>query len=102
MDMRLTASTRLPLVLMLALACNSQDPVQPSALTAGPAADASTAPATAAAAATAAESRLPEFEPEDFVRKVTNPLFPLPLGTRLIYRGHEDGLPRTGHHRCDI
>jgi hypothetical protein len=80
---------------VLALACSSQDPVQPSALAAAdPAPDRSiTQAGTASAAAVAAETGLPEFDPSDFARKVTNPLFPLPLGTRLIYRGTEDGLP---------
>jgi hypothetical protein len=81
-------------VLVLAIACSSQAPVQPSALSAADSAPVVSTPrATAAVAATAAESALPEFDPEDFVRRVTNPLFPLPLGTRLIYRGTEDRLP---------
>ena len=94
MGIRLTTPTMLAPVLILSLACSSQDPVQPSALTtAGLAPDMSTTPAAPAAAVVAAQSALPEFDPRDFVRRVTNPLFPLPLGTRLIYRGTEDGLP---------
>jgi hypothetical protein len=94
MGTRLTALAMLAPVLVLALACSAQDPVQPSALTtAAPAPGVSTTPAMAAAATAAAESALPEFDPHDFVRHVTNPLFPLPLGTRLIYHGTEDGLP---------
>ena len=46
-----------------------------------------------AAATSATESKLPEFDPDHFVRDVTNPLFPLPLGTRLFYYDTEDGLP---------
>ena len=38
---------------------------------------------------------LPVFDPTAFVPVVTNPLFPLPLGRRLIYRGSEDDLPET-------
>jgi hypothetical protein len=38
---------------------------------------------------------LPPFDPKAFVASVTNPLFPLPLGRRLIYRGTEDDLPET-------
>ncbi|MGH7511925.1 MAG: hypothetical protein ACREOQ_03270 [Gemmatimonadales bacterium] len=96
---RPTPSIVLAPALMLALACNSPNPTQPTALTAtDPAPDVSSALAAAAATtsasgAAAAESRLPEFDPGDFVRHVTNPLFPLPLGTTLIYRGTEDGLP---------
>jgi hypothetical protein len=94
MGTRLTAPMMLAPVVVLAIACSSQDPAQPSALTAAdPVPDVSTSPAMAAAAAAAAESALPEFDPDDFVRKVTNPLFPLPRGTRLIYHGTEDGQP---------
>ncbi|HSE44139.1 MAG TPA: hypothetical protein VLA89_02300 [Gemmatimonadales bacterium] len=38
---------------------------------------------------------LPPFNPNAFVPSVTNPLFPLPLGRRLLYRGTEDDLPET-------
>jgi hypothetical protein len=38
-------------------------------------------------------SDLPPFDPTNFVRDVTNPLFPLPLGRRHVYRGAEDGEP---------
>ena len=93
MGMRLTAPTMLAPVLMLALACNSQDPVQPSAPAAAAPAPAVSPTAAMAAATARPESKLPKFNPDHFVRGVTNPLFPLPLGTRLIYRGTEDGLP---------
>jgi hypothetical protein len=66
-----------PLLLALALACDSQYATQPSA------------PADRSARA----SELPEFDPADFVAGVDNRLFPLPLGRRLIYRGTEDGEP---------
>jgi hypothetical protein len=33
----------------------------------------------------------PVLNPADFVRKVTNPYFPLPVGRTLIYRGIKDG-----------
>jgi hypothetical protein len=36
---------------------------------------------------------LGDFNPNDFVSGVDNPLFPLPLGRRLIYRGAIDGEP---------
>jgi hypothetical protein len=93
MGMRLPLPTMLAPALVLALACCSQDPVQPSALNADSAPGASTAPAITAAATAKGESKLPKFDPDHFVRGVTNPLFPLPLGTRLIYGGSEDGLP---------
>ena len=87
-------STRLALALAaaLALGCNSQDVTQPTAsavagldpaATAAPAADASVAAAG-----------LPDFDPHDFVRSVDNPLFPLPLGRRLVYHGFSDGEPQ--------
>ena len=85
MGLHLTAPTMFAPALVLALTCCSQDPVQPSGLTAAdPAPGVSTAKA---------ESKLPKFDPDRFVRGVTNPLFPLPLGTRLVYSGTEDGLP---------
>jgi hypothetical protein len=81
-------------LLLLTFACNGPDVVQPAAwgTTRSALLDVS---ATASAVATPAieESPLPPFDPANFVRRVTNPLFPLPLGTRLIYRGHEDGRP---------
>jgi hypothetical protein len=84
--------------LLLSLACNAQDAVQPRQA-ADPAAAISSAagagvPAAALAATTSAtEAPLPPFDPANFVRRVTNPRFPLPLGTRLIYQGREDGRP---------
>src|SRR5882724_538507 len=83
----------LALASVLALGCDSHNPVQPSALSpADPAPSLETAQAAVAAASSTA-SGLPEFDPGDFVRVVNNPLFPLPLGTRLVYRGAEDGKP---------
>src|SRR4051794_32530358 len=38
-------------------------------------------------------SRVPEFDPGDFVRVVDNPFFPLRPGTRFEYAGSEDGEP---------
>jgi hypothetical protein len=91
MGMRLTPPTMLAPAFVLALACCSQDPVQPSAADSAP--GVATAPTITAAKTAKAESKLPKFDSDHFVRGVTNPLFPLPLGTRLIYRGTEDGLP---------
>ena len=34
-----------------------------------------------------------EFDPDDFVREVTNPYFPLKPGTTLIYKGESEGSP---------
>lgn len=94
MGMRPISPMMLALASVLALGCDSHNPVQPSALSAAdPAPSVSVTSPTAPAGTAAAESALPEFDPGDFVRHVTNPLFPLPLGTRLIYRGTEDGKP---------
>ena len=79
-----------PLLLALALACDSQNITQPSAL--GPAEQ---APAPTPADPSLASSGLPEFHPADFVVGVDNRLFPLPPGRRLIYHGTEDGEPET-------
>jgi len=72
-------------VAALALGCNSQDATQPSAAALGPA-----DPATEIAAKRVG---LGDFNPDDFVSGVDNPLFPLPLGRRLIYHGTGDGEP---------
>jgi hypothetical protein len=34
-----------------------------------------------------------EFDPDDFVREVTNPYFPLKPGTTFIYKGESEGAP---------
>jgi hypothetical protein len=34
-----------------------------------------------------------EFDPEDFVREVTNPYFPLRAGTTFVYKGESEGAP---------
>ena len=34
-----------------------------------------------------------EFDPDDFVREVTNPYFPLKPGTTFIYKGETEGSP---------
>jgi len=76
---------------LLVLACSqdSQTLLQPTSSAAN---DAAVAVAvTALPAAVVAE--LPPFDPDNFVKGVTNPLFPLPLGRRLIYKGTEDGEP---------
>ena len=71
---------------LLVLACSpdSQTPLQPAS-------SASSAAPAATALPAAAASELPPFDPHNFVRQVTNPLFPLPLGRRLIAKGTEDG-----------
>jgi hypothetical protein len=71
-----------------------QSPLQP-ADTLTPSAAVAPATAAAAAAPAATVSELPPFDPDNFVRGVTNPLFPLPLGRRLIYKGFEDGERET-------
>ena len=84
MPTRLIVSTSLLFASALALACSqdSQAPMQPSSATAAPA---------GAPLAAAVVSQLPPFDPDNFVKVVDNPLFPLPLGRRLIYTGSEDG-----------
>ena len=72
-------------------ACSPQDSVGPTALQSG--ATDSLGQAATQATPAATETPLPPFDPNHFIRQVTNPLFPLPRGTRLIYQGHEDGLP---------
>jgi hypothetical protein len=90
---RVTLGLAAAAALALAISCNSQDTTQPSppyGASAGP-----TASATATAGAAGARSDLPVFDPGKFVRGVDNPLFPLPLGRRLISRGLDDGEPTT-------
>lgn len=67
----------------LALACDRQAPTQPTDATAQ-------RPAPSQGSA----SKLPEFDPDDFVRVVDNPFFPLRPGTRFIYTGTDDGEPQ--------
>ena len=45
----------------------------------------------AALAVTPADARSPTFDPDNFVRHVDNPWFPLKVGTIWRYRGEEDG-----------
>ena len=89
-------------VATLALGCCTPDATQPSAagLDSGLSALASPpagaiAQAASGADPSAARSGLPVFDPNDFVRDVDNPLFPLPLGRRLIYRGADAGERET-------
>jgi hypothetical protein len=51
--------------------------------------------ALASAAVTAADFIRPDFDPHDFVRVVDNRYFPLRPGTRLVYKGVEDGEAET-------
>jgi len=84
MPTRASTFVALPLACLLALSCGP-DPTQPSP----PSSLGRAAPVPAEAASTTSE--LPPFDPDDFVSGVDNPLFPLPLGRRLIYHGSEDG-----------
>jgi hypothetical protein len=70
---------------LAALGCNSQDATQPSAVGASP--------ADPPSGIEAKRVGIGDFNPDDFVSAVDNPLFPLPLGRRLIYRGTGDGEP---------
>ena len=72
----------------VALACHAQDLTEPPALGSDQTQGMSTPLSSGVA-------DLPPFDPNAFVRIVDNPLFPLPLGRRLIYRGTEDDLPET-------
>ena len=91
MSTRPIAPTSLVLTAILVLGCGAQDPVQPSSTATSEAA--ATAVPGGAAQAAATVSELPPFDPDNFVRGVDHPLFPLPLGRRLIYKGSEDGEP---------
>ena len=72
----------------VALACHAQDLTDPSAAGSEQTLGMSTPLSSGV-------SDLPVFDPNGFVPAVTNPLFPLPLGRRLLYRGTEDDLPET-------
>jgi len=69
----------------LTLGCCSPDATQPSA--------AGVSPADTTSVIEAKRVGIADFNPDDFVGAVDNPLFPLPLGRRLIYRGTGDGEP---------
>jgi hypothetical protein len=72
-----------PSLVLAAVCCAPQDATAPT----------STNIAATDIAATS-ESGLPAFPgPDGFVRRVDNPLFPLPLGTRFIYEGLEEDEP---------
>jgi hypothetical protein len=80
------SGTALALATALALGCNAQDATESTATEPGLAAPepaAATGPMTASLP-TPTAAALPDFDPKDFVRGVNNPLFPLPLGRRLI------------------
>lgn len=86
---------RLPPSLILlasisALSCGRQ-PTQPSETASPPSIPAVAQPATNATAA----SKVPEFDPSDFVRVIDNRYFPLRPGIRFVYTGTEDGEPET-------
>ncbi|HSR89927.1 MAG TPA: hypothetical protein VLK88_01370 [Gemmatimonadales bacterium] len=86
--MRTRSLSRIVLISAVALACHSQDLTDPSTLGSDQTQGMSTPLSSGVA-------DLPVFDPNAFVPRVTNPLFPLPLGRRLIYRGTEDDLPET-------
>lgn len=86
------ASTCLLLAAVVIQACApEQSPLQPADALAPATAVQSSTPTAGASPASATVSELPPFDPDNFVRQVTNPLFPLPLGRRLISKGTEDG-----------
>jgi len=90
---RLMRTRSLPRILFVlapavALACHAQDLTDPSAAGSEQTLGMSTPLSSGV-------SDLPVFDPNGFVPAVTNPLFPLPLGRRLLYRGTEDDLPET-------
>ena len=49
----------------------------------------------AAAGAPARHGYEPVLDPANFVRSITNPYFPLPVGRTLVYRGIKDGVTQT-------
>jgi hypothetical protein len=49
----------------------------------------------ASAAASAHRGYEPVLNPRDFVRVISNPYYPLPVGRTLIYRGVRDGVTQT-------
>ncbi len=81
------------LVSSLALGCNGPETTLPTELPAGQPSTGQSPASAAPASGLAAASRVPEFDPGDFVSVVDNRFFPLPPGTRFIYRGSEDGEP---------
>jgi hypothetical protein len=86
----------LSLPVLLVLGCNSDSSTQPSTLGGDGQTSTSTAQGNAPAPdLLAGEAKLPRFDPASFVTGVDNPLFPLPLGRRLVSRGIEDGEPET-------
>jgi hypothetical protein len=80
--------SRIVLVSAIALACHSQDLTDPTAL------GSDQTPGMSSPHLSEVLD-FPVFNPKAFVPVVTNPLFPLPLGRRLVYRGTEDDLPET-------
>jgi hypothetical protein len=94
---------RLPLVptsvllaVLLTQACGSgSDSLEPRDPLTSPLSVAASATPLAAALPASTVAELPPFNPDNFVKGVTNPLFPLPLGRRLVYKGSEDGEPET-------
>jgi hypothetical protein len=66
--------------------CDSQ-PTQPS----DPGPDAGLQNTLSSTSLTEQLNRSPRFDPNNFVRTVDNPLFPLRPGTRFVYEGVEDG-----------
>jgi hypothetical protein len=80
------------------LACSPDAPWQPTTTAVADVAardSSSTDAATLSTVLPTSVAQVPPFDPHNFVRHVTNPLFPLPLGRRLISKGTEDGEPET-------
>ncbi len=73
----------------IALGCHSQDLTQPATL------GSDQAPVLTSDLGSNVLDLPPFPDPSAFVPVVDNPLFPLPLGRRLISRGTEDGEPET-------
>ena len=86
--MRTESLWRIVLVSAVALACHSQDLTDPSAMGSDQA-------SVLTPHLPVGVADFPVFDPKAFVSVVTNPLFPLPLGRKLIYRGTEDEMPET-------
>jgi hypothetical protein len=74
-----------PLLAALTLlpACDRQMPTTPT----------DTPPAAQPEARLSPSQTVPSFDPGNFVAKVDNRFFPLPIGTRFTYVGEEDGEP---------
>ncbi|MBA3658008.1 MAG: hypothetical protein H0W67_00235 [Gemmatimonadales bacterium] len=74
----------------LVAGCSSPDTTQPTDVATEPVAG--LVPGNLAAShGDVTTSKLPQFDPADFVRRIDNPFLPLRPGTRFVYAGTEDG-----------